>query len=115
MGEDAQEFLELSGIETIIKKYSEFIQYPIKLWKSTTKTVEVEDDGKDEKEDKDDDESDKETKTVEKTVWEWSVLNVNKPLWTRRPSDVKDELPRRGRDRVRLAPVHPEQRPVRHV
>merc|ERR1712188_314030 len=49
MKEDAQEFLELSEIETIVKKYSEFIQYPIKLWKSSTKTVEVDEDKEDKK------------------------------------------------------------------
>lgn len=60
MKEDAQEFLEISEVETVIKKYSEFIQYPIKLWKSTTKTVEVESTKEDKKDDADDDDDDDE-------------------------------------------------------
>merc|ERR1719238_351832 len=100
--EDSEEFLESSEVENIVKTYSMFVQYPIKLWKSKTVTEEVpvEDDGEDDDEDteddedaeltaEDDDEDDEPaTRTVEKTVWEYERLNENKPVWTKRPSDV---------------------------
>merc|ERR1712142_1272609 len=28
---------------------------------------------------------------VEKTVWDWSLVNDNKPLWTRKPAEIEDE------------------------
>ncbi|XP_068689851.1 endoplasmin-like [Montipora foliosa] len=31
------------------------------------------------------------TKKVEKTVWDWELVNSNKPIWTRKPKDVQDE------------------------
>merc|ERR1719158_475529 len=30
-------------------------------------------------------------KTIEKTVWDYERLNENKPVWTRRPSEVTEE------------------------
>ena len=42
-----------------------------------------------------DDEEEKEekpkTKTVKETVWDWELLNDNKALWLRSPSDVSAE------------------------
>lgn len=28
---------------------------------------------------------------VEKTTWDWELINTNKPIWSRKPKDVKDE------------------------
>ena len=28
---------------------------------------------------------------VEKTIWDWELMNESKPIWTRGPKDVKDE------------------------
>lgn len=43
-------------------------------------------------EDEDDEEEDKpQTKTVKETVWDWDLLNDNKALWLRSPSDVSEE------------------------
>merc|ERR1711865_1261037 len=39
--EDASEYLEQAKIEELIKRYSEFITFPIYLHKSKTETVEV--------------------------------------------------------------------------
>merc|ERR1719326_1412657 len=39
--EDASEFLEQNKLEELIKRYSEFITFPIYLYKSKTETVEV--------------------------------------------------------------------------
>lgn len=45
--------------------------------------------------DKDDDEEEEEdepkTKTVKETVWDWDLLNDNKALWLRSPSDVSED------------------------
>jgi len=108
--EEAYDFVETDTLKNLVKKYSQFINFPIYLWNSKTIKVEepVDDDDepetKDETEKKDDEsdddydtkvEDDKQeekpkTKTVEKTVWDWEVLNDNKPIWTRKPAEISD-------------------------
>ncbi|XP_054715903.1 endoplasmin-like [Uloborus diversus] len=101
--EEARDFLEVDTLRNLIKKYSQFINFPIYLWSSKTETVEEpveeseaeekpetpleeEEDAKveEEKEDK------PKTKKVEKTVWDWELINVSKPIWTRKPADITD-------------------------
>lgn len=101
--EEAHENLEQHRIKDLVKKYSQFINFPIYLWDSKVEKVEEEDEEsaadedeveKDEDEDakvEEDDESKKSKKTVEKTVWDWVLVNENKPLWTKKPADVSDE------------------------
>lgn len=104
--EEAVDFLEGDTLKNLAKKYSQFINFPIYLWTRKTETVEepVEDDvakkepaeEKKEAEDEAEVEEEKEetkpkTKKVEKTTWNWELLNDVKPLWTRKPSEVKDD------------------------
>ncbi len=43
-------------------------------------------------EEEEEEEEDKpKTKSVKETVWDWDLLNDNKALWLRSPSDVTDE------------------------
>lgn len=97
--DDALSFLESDLIESTIKRYSQFIQYPIYLYSTKTETEEV---ALDEEEagDGDDDltigeEEDAEaapkTKTIEHVISYWKRLNENKPIWSRRPSEIEDE------------------------
>ncbi|XP_057296037.1 endoplasmin-like [Hydractinia symbiolongicarpus] len=110
--EEARDFLEPNTLEDLIKKYSQFINFNIYLWKSKTEEVEepieeteeekkAEEDKKDEdKKDEDEDakvEEDKEedkkpkTKKVEKTIWDWEIMNGAKPIWLRNHKEVSDE------------------------
>lgn len=107
--EEAYDFLETDTLKNLVKKYSQFINFPIYLWNSKTVKVEepIEEDEEPEAKDEtektedaeDDDtkvEEDKQeekpkTKTVEKTVWDWEVLNDNKPIWTRKPSEISED------------------------
>jgi len=114
--DDAAEFVEQERIKNLVKKYSEFINYPIKLYlsKDVREQVEVEEEkpaeekkeGDEEKEEKtdgdtevtDEEEKDKadepakekKTKTVTKTVWEWETLNEIKAIWMREKSDITE-------------------------
>lgn len=99
--EEAQENLEQNKIKELVKKYSQFINFPIYLWESKTETVEedaeeeaeedkpeeADEDGKVEEEEEKKDKK----KTVEKTVWDWVLINENKPIWTKKPADVSDD------------------------
>jgi heat shock protein 90kDa beta len=114
--EDATEFLETDQIKTLIKRYSEFINFPIFLKVTKEEEVEVPDDEADTKEEKkdeekkddekkeddvdvsdvDEEEDDKKdskpkTKKVKQTKSEWELINDTKAIWVRSPSDVKDE------------------------
>jgi len=101
--EEAHEFLEATAIKDLVKKYSQFINFNIYLWTSKTEEVEepVEDDeeaaAKDEADAEDEDakveeeKDEKKTKKVEKTVWDWELMNDTKPLWQRKPSEVEDK------------------------
>lgn len=100
---EAKDFLEHESVRNLVKKYSQFINFPIYLWASKSETVEepLDEDAPEDKPVKDDeedaaveDEKEEEkpkTKKVEKTVWDWELLNDSKPIWTRKPSEVEDK------------------------
>ena len=104
--DDMNEYLEERRLKDLIKKHSEFIDFPIKLYieKTTEKEVTDDDDDDDDDDDKKDDDDDKpvvedvndddtketpkKTKKIKEVTHEWDHLNINKPLWTRNSSDV---------------------------
>jgi molecular chaperone HtpG len=101
--EEQSDFLKERTIKDLVKKHSQFIQYPISL--QITKEEEVDDDeGETKKEDTkdgepkveevDDEEEEKKKETKKKKKVEkkeWEVLNKTKPLWLRNPKDVTKE------------------------
>lgn len=95
--EEARDFLQPNSLQDLVKKYSQFINFPIYVWSSKTEMVEeAPKPPKKDAEKKDEDatveeEKDKETKKVEKTVWDWQLLNESKPIWTRKPAEIKAE------------------------
>lgn len=98
--EDMGEYLEERRLKDLVKKHSEFIGFPIKLYveKTTEKEVsddEDEEDNDDEKpkiEEVDDEKAkDKKKKKVKEVTHEWNHLNNQKPIWMRKPEDVSHE------------------------
>jgi heat shock protein beta len=116
--DDAVEFVEQDKISNIVKRYSEFINYPIKLYLSRDERIQVPEheadqynshniikqvklnDEDDEEEDEgveiidegeDDEDSEPVMKTVTQQVWEWSVINEIKAIWLREKSDITRE------------------------
>ncbi|XP_008934413.1 PREDICTED: endoplasmin, partial [Merops nubicus] len=99
--EEASDYLELDTVKNLVKKYSQFINFPIYLWSSKTETVEepIEEEEAKEKEEADDDEAAVEeeeekkpkTKKVEKTVWDWELMNDIKPIWQRPSKEVEED------------------------
>jgi len=107
--ESEYDFLEQDTVRDLIKKYSQFINFNIYLWGSSTKTVdepiedeeeektedEAEETPKDEdeegtvEEDKEEEEKKPKTKKVEKTTWDWELCNEAKPIWTRKPDNIE--------------------------
>ncbi|EZA59548.1 hypothetical protein DMN91_010647 [Ooceraea biroi] len=105
--DEAVDFLEPDTIKTLVKKYSQFINFPIYLWNSKVVQVDAEDidDEKPVKEEEDSDKTEEEDdakveedtdeekkpKKIDKTVWDWELLNDSKPIWTLKPSEVDEK------------------------
>ena len=109
--DDAAEYVEQEKIKNLVKKYSEFINYPIKLYlsKDVREQVEVDENGNElteeekkkraEEEVVDEEEKDpaeekekkeKKTKTITKQVWEWETINEIKAIWMREKAEIEE-------------------------
>merc|ERR1712159_275395 len=101
--DDCKEFTEGDKIKDLVKKYSEFISFPIYLKETKTveKEVPVEEEPAEEKKEeekkegdevKDGDETEKpKTKKVNEEVVEWTQVNSETAIWTRSPRDVEED------------------------
>jgi molecular chaperone HtpG len=104
--EDMQEYLEERRLKDLVKKHSEFIGFPIRLYVEKEEEKEVTDDDEEEEDDKEDDEDkpkvedvdededkekEKKTKKVKQVSKSWSHLNEQKPIWMRKTDDVTNE------------------------
>ncbi|XP_071375237.1 endoplasmin-like [Centroberyx affinis] len=106
--EEASDYLELETIKNLVRKYSQFINFPIYVWASKTETVEepieedaeaeeepekeaTEDEAEVEEEEEDKDKDKPKTKKVEKTVWDWELMNDIKPIWQRPAKEVEED------------------------
>jgi molecular chaperone HtpG len=103
MKDDQLEYLDEKKLKDIIRKHSEFIQFPIELYCEKTEEKEVtdEDDNEEKKEEKKDEEGKieeegekketKKKKKVKEVHHEYEKINQNKPIWQRKPADITRE------------------------
>ncbi|PHU20975.1 Endoplasmin -like protein [Capsicum chinense] len=108
--DEAGEYLDEYKLKELVKKYSEFINFPINLWASkevekevpadedesveedeTSESSSSEEEGEEEDAEKADDEKKPKTKKVKETTYEWELLNDMKAIWLRNPKEVTDE------------------------
>jgi molecular chaperone HtpG len=103
--EDMSEYLEERRIKDLVKKHSEFIGFPIKLYTEKTEEKEVTDDEEEEEDEAGDDDKpkveevddeeeakkEKKTKKIKEVSHEWEHLNNTKPIWMRKPDDVSHD------------------------
>merc|ERR1712085_232689 len=106
--EDMSEYLEEQRVKDLVKKHSEFIGFPVKLYTEKTTEKEVTDDDDDDDDDMaeagDDDKpkieevdeeeeakKEKKTKKIKEVSHEWEHLNSMKPIWMRKPDDITQD------------------------
>eukprot|EP00793_Prasinoderma_coloniale_P000511 PRCOL_00005496-RA len=94
--EDATDYADAEKLSTLLKQYSEFISFPIMLWKSESVPREVEDTEATTKKKeeweaggKEGDEPATVMKTEWDTVWDWRKSNESKPIWVRSSTEVE--------------------------
>ncbi|SCN63188.1 endoplasmin, putative [Plasmodium chabaudi adami] len=98
--EDATNLLNDKKLTDLISKYSQFIQFPIYLLYENVYTEEVLADIAKEMENdpnydsvkvEEPDDPNKKTRTVEKRVKQWKLMNEQKPIWLRPPKELTEE------------------------
>ena len=83
--EDCVEYLEEMTLRRLLKRYSEFLQFPIELYAEKTEYEQVVDE---EATAKDENGTEPIMKNVPKNVQAYEVVNSMRPLWLRSPKEV---------------------------
>ncbi|KAF8819340.1 Hsp90 domain-containing protein [Cardiosporidium cionae] len=83
--EDADEYLEDYKIKELLRKYSEFIQFPIKVWSEKVEYDRVPDTESSTLESKG------KMKTITKKTYEWEQINKQDPIWRRNPEEINEQ------------------------
>merc|ERR1719335_12339 len=83
--EEADKYLDDYTLRDMLKKYSDFISFPIELWAEKTEYDTVPDPDAEVEEGEE-----APTKTVPRTSNVWETVNQAKPLWMRTPKDVSE-------------------------
>eukprot|EP00440_Ansanella_granifera_P031423 gb/GFBE01034117.1/.p1 GENE.gb/GFBE01034117.1/~~gb/GFBE01034117.1/.p1 ORF type:complete len:751 (+),score=279.26 gb/GFBE01034117.1/:1-2253(+) len=82
--EEAQEYLDSGKLSDLLKKYSEFITFPIELYNEKVQYDQVPDESAPPPK-----EGEKQKmKSVPRSVYEWEIMNKMKPIWLRNPEVV---------------------------
>jgi len=100
--EEAEEFLKQEKLEEIIKHHSEFITFPISLYKMTSEYVEVPSDEEEKSESEEKEESEDGLEVEEEKEkpkpkhekvdkWDWHRMNDNVAIWSRDKESITDE------------------------
>jgi len=104
--QDSFEFADQDKLKSLIRKYSEFINFPIYLKTEKEVSREVPDEEaaaeqeeaaekkSDDLEIKDADENAEQKpkmKTIKEKVWDWELINDNKAIWLRNKEDIEEE------------------------
>ena len=103
--EDQNEYLDVGTIKNVIKRYTQFINFPIELQESREVEEEVEEEEEEEVEEvenngemniedvteEEETKEKKEKKTVKKIITEWNIINDQKPIWCRNSNDISNE------------------------
>jgi heat shock protein beta len=86
--DEAVEYVESAKIEELLQRYSEFIEFPISVWKEKTEYKKVPDEeaNKDLKEGEE-----PKMKTVPVTQQGYELVNTQKPIWLRPTKDVTED------------------------
>ena len=86
--DDSLQYLESSKVEGLLKRYSEFIEFPINVWKEKTEYKKV----PDVEANKDLEEGEEpKMKTVPETTVGYERMENAKPIWLRSPREVEEE------------------------
>ena len=84
--EEAQEYLDTGKLSDLLKKYSEFITFPIELYNEKVQYDQVPDESAPPPK-----EGEKQKmKSVPRSVYEWDIMNKMKPIWLRNPDVVNE-------------------------
>ena len=99
--EDAEDLLNQDKLEELVGRYSEFITFPISLYKKSEEIVEIEEveeddeavseDGVEVQSEEDEEDKDDAPKTETIVTWDWARLNNNVAVWARDAKDIADE------------------------
>ena len=108
--DNAYGYVDRDRLISIVKHYSMFVDFPVKIWhykdsfveqskETSTKSEEdifkddegvKEEDSEPEGDDKTVAQGDTDTEMVKKRIWQWIQINDRKPIWLREPNEVAE-------------------------